>query len=362
MFDVLTYQKGGALLRMLEQYLGADRFREGVNHYLRVHQHGNTETNDLWDAIEETSGEPVRQMMDSWIWQPGYPLISASIDGGDAGAAPAALHVRPCWPRRRHRDDLAGAGARAGGRRGADRPGRGARGAGRADRPGGCGRGERRRSRVLPGGVQRRAAGSRLRRGPRFARQVGALQPRRRRVERGRRRPAPGRRLPGVRRGVRRRAGARGLAGDRARPPWPRPAARRRRLPVVPSSRPHPAGARRRRARRSRRRRGRPPGQTPRPARRSPRDPGRRRGHQGPRGRAARPSGGRPRPCAPGAGGRRHLDRRRRRRRGGVRADARRLPLGGDAAGSAALPVLTRRVRLRGAHRGGRASWPSATR
>ena len=83
MFDVLTYQKGGALLRMLEQYLGVERFRAGVSHYLRTHAYSNTETNDLWDAIEETSGEPVRRMMDSWIWQPGYPLVSASIDGGE---------------------------------------------------------------------------------------------------------------------------------------------------------------------------------------------------------------------------------------------------------------------------------------
>ena len=82
MFDVLTYQKGGALLRMLEKYLGEDRFREGVNHYLRTHAYANTETNDLWDAIEATSGEPVRRIMDSWIWQPGYPLVSASIVDG----------------------------------------------------------------------------------------------------------------------------------------------------------------------------------------------------------------------------------------------------------------------------------------
>ncbi|MGB3734839.1 MAG: M1 family metallopeptidase [Ilumatobacter sp.] len=86
MFDVLTYHKGGALLRMLEQYIGADVFQEGVSHYLRTHSHANTETNDLWDAIETTSGEPVRRMMDSWIWQPGFPLVSArlvpSAEGG----------------------------------------------------------------------------------------------------------------------------------------------------------------------------------------------------------------------------------------------------------------------------------------
>ena len=82
MFDVLTYQKGGALLRMLEQYLGEERFRQGVAHYLRTHAYGNTDTSDLWDAIEHTSGEPVRRIMDSWIWQPGYPLVSARIDDG----------------------------------------------------------------------------------------------------------------------------------------------------------------------------------------------------------------------------------------------------------------------------------------
>ena len=81
MFDVLTYQKGGALLRMLEQYLGEQTFRLGVRHYLTTHSYGNTETSDLWDAIEHTSGEPVRRMMDSWIWQPGYPLVSAAIQG-----------------------------------------------------------------------------------------------------------------------------------------------------------------------------------------------------------------------------------------------------------------------------------------
>jgi puromycin-sensitive aminopeptidase len=83
MFDVLTYEKGAAVLRMLEQYLGAEQFRQGVSHYLRTHAYGNTETSDLWDALEVTSGQPVRQVMDSWIWQPGYPLVSAALEGGE---------------------------------------------------------------------------------------------------------------------------------------------------------------------------------------------------------------------------------------------------------------------------------------
>ncbi len=84
MFDVLTYQKGGSLLRMLEQYLGAEGFRQGISLYLQKHAYGNTETGDLWDAIEQANPTvPVRTLMDSWIWQPGYPLISARLEGTD---------------------------------------------------------------------------------------------------------------------------------------------------------------------------------------------------------------------------------------------------------------------------------------
>jgi len=83
MFDVLTYQKGGAVLRMLETYLGADRFRAGIRLYLDRHRYANTETTDLWDAIEEATGEPVRSIMDSWIFQGGYPMLSVEpVDGG----------------------------------------------------------------------------------------------------------------------------------------------------------------------------------------------------------------------------------------------------------------------------------------
>ncbi len=83
MFDTLTYLKGGAILRMLEQYLGAERFRDGIRRYLRKHAHGNTETHDLWDALEEETGEPVRRIMDSWIWQGGYPLVSVRATDGE---------------------------------------------------------------------------------------------------------------------------------------------------------------------------------------------------------------------------------------------------------------------------------------
>ncbi len=91
MFDVLTYEKGASVLRMLEQFLGEQRFRDGVHHYLSAHSYANAETTDLWDAIEHTSGEPVRKLMDGWIFQGGYPLIEASLD---VGSSKLQLHQR----------------------------------------------------------------------------------------------------------------------------------------------------------------------------------------------------------------------------------------------------------------------------
>ncbi|HJR26399.1 MAG TPA: M1 family metallopeptidase [Acidimicrobiales bacterium] len=83
MFDILTYEKGAAVVRMLEQYLGEDRFREGIRHYMTTNAYGNTDTTDLWDAIEEATGEPVRRIMDSWIFQGGHPIVTidAPVDG-----------------------------------------------------------------------------------------------------------------------------------------------------------------------------------------------------------------------------------------------------------------------------------------
>jgi puromycin-sensitive aminopeptidase len=76
MFDRLTYEKGAAILRMLEQYLGAETCRDGIRNYLRKHSYANTRTTDLWDAIEEVSGAPVRDLMNTWILQGGYPLVT----------------------------------------------------------------------------------------------------------------------------------------------------------------------------------------------------------------------------------------------------------------------------------------------
>ncbi|MEM9713218.1 MAG: M1 family metallopeptidase [Actinomycetota bacterium] len=80
MYDILTYEKGASIVRMLEQYLTPERFRDGVRAYLARHQFGNTRNSDLWDAIEEATGEPVRSTMDTWILQGGHPVVEAEAD------------------------------------------------------------------------------------------------------------------------------------------------------------------------------------------------------------------------------------------------------------------------------------------
>jgi puromycin-sensitive aminopeptidase len=83
MFDVLTYAKGASVLRMIEQYAGADRFRDGVRRYLRAHQFANTQTSDLWEAIGDAVGDrSILAMMDSWVFRGGVPLVEVSRNGG----------------------------------------------------------------------------------------------------------------------------------------------------------------------------------------------------------------------------------------------------------------------------------------
>jgi puromycin-sensitive aminopeptidase len=94
MFDVLTYQKGGSVLRMLEQFIGPDVFREGIHDYLVTHAYANTETADLWDALERSSGRPVATIMDTWINQGGYPLISVG-KGGAVTQQPFSYSGKP---------------------------------------------------------------------------------------------------------------------------------------------------------------------------------------------------------------------------------------------------------------------------
>lgn len=79
MFDILTYEKGASILRMLEQHIGPTVFRDGVRQYLRTHAFANADTSDLWAALGTVASQPVPELMDGWIFQPGFPLVTAEI-------------------------------------------------------------------------------------------------------------------------------------------------------------------------------------------------------------------------------------------------------------------------------------------
>jgi puromycin-sensitive aminopeptidase len=80
LFDALTYEKGAAVLRMIEQFLGETAFRDGIRRYIAAHQYGNAPAADLWAALEAASGQPVPAIAHDWFTQPGFPLITLSQD------------------------------------------------------------------------------------------------------------------------------------------------------------------------------------------------------------------------------------------------------------------------------------------
>ena len=80
-FDAITYEKGGAILRMIEAWLAEDRFRDGIRLYMRRHKEANATADDLWGALADASGEPILELANGWIRQVGYPLVSVATRG-----------------------------------------------------------------------------------------------------------------------------------------------------------------------------------------------------------------------------------------------------------------------------------------
>ncbi len=76
MFDGITYGKAGAVLGMVENYLGEETFRQGVHNYLAAHIYGNATAEDFWGAQTANSHKPVDKIMSSMVAQPGEPLLT----------------------------------------------------------------------------------------------------------------------------------------------------------------------------------------------------------------------------------------------------------------------------------------------
>lgn len=80
LFDAITYLKGCAVMRMLENFLGNEAFRNGLRTYMKEFAEGNARGADLWRHLQSASKLPVTQIMESWILQGGYPCISVGIE------------------------------------------------------------------------------------------------------------------------------------------------------------------------------------------------------------------------------------------------------------------------------------------
>jgi len=90
-FDAISYLKGQGFIRMLENYVGEDDFRNGIRLYIKRHAYSNTTTADLWAALEEASGKPIDEVAADWTTRPGFPIIHASLI--EQNGAPA-LHLK----------------------------------------------------------------------------------------------------------------------------------------------------------------------------------------------------------------------------------------------------------------------------
>jgi aminopeptidase N len=88
MFDGIAYGKAGAVIGMVENYLGKEVFRQGVHNYLQAHLYANATAEDFWNAQTANSHEPVDKIMSSFVTQPGVPLLMLSER--QAGSVPVA--------------------------------------------------------------------------------------------------------------------------------------------------------------------------------------------------------------------------------------------------------------------------------
>lgn len=90
-FDAIAYNKGAAVIRMLEDMVGEDGFRAGMRNYMKKFAYGNTVTDQLWQEIGAATGQPVTDVAHDFTLQPGVPLVSAAPPECRDGASRTAL-------------------------------------------------------------------------------------------------------------------------------------------------------------------------------------------------------------------------------------------------------------------------------
>ncbi|XP_062922332.1 alanyl (membrane) aminopeptidase b, tandem duplicate 1 [Mobula hypostoma] len=89
LFDAISYSKGGAVLRMLSNFLTEKVFRSGLEEYLRKFSYGNTVYSDLFDELQQAAEKTqvtlpatVNEIMSRWTLQMGFPVVTINTANG----------------------------------------------------------------------------------------------------------------------------------------------------------------------------------------------------------------------------------------------------------------------------------------
>ena len=90
-FDAIAYNKGGAVIRMLEDMLGESGFRAGIRRYMKRYAHDNAATDQLWAELAAATGRPVTDIAHDFTLQPGVPLVSVATAPCVDGRTPVTL-------------------------------------------------------------------------------------------------------------------------------------------------------------------------------------------------------------------------------------------------------------------------------
>ncbi|HMD79389.1 MAG TPA: M1 family metallopeptidase, partial [Nitrososphaerales archaeon] len=101
-FDIISYNKGAAILRMLEAYAGEEAFRKGVSNYLKKYSYSNATGEDLWKELGAASKLPVAKVARAWLTKPGFPVLKVSTAGDQIKLTQSRFtmtgHLPGLWP------------------------------------------------------------------------------------------------------------------------------------------------------------------------------------------------------------------------------------------------------------------------
>jgi tricorn protease interacting factor F2/3 len=82
-FDEISYEKGGSVLRMIENYLGEEKFKDGLRNYIKKFSYQNAQAEDLWNSLEEVSQVNVKEIMKDYLEKTGFPQVVIRKENGN---------------------------------------------------------------------------------------------------------------------------------------------------------------------------------------------------------------------------------------------------------------------------------------